>query len=350
MYWYGWIPILTFKLQVSPALKKLRKNSLKTSSNIEFLLRPKIDQVKARLDHPSIQKKKKYTEIFSESVRDSIKSVFNPSSNTTIFYYLRDFNDINIRDYVRVVVSIDNNGIVKKIGLFDINTPDLLAIAEVMEIEESGLTKYRIVEGDEDVYSKQLFGEIRDIYHEHVYSPHGDFALRPVKPGAGSRDKAIEEIFDQYQMKILQYHSLTKNLLNQIEESYGTASHRNFHNLLTILCAAKGEMIYALSFINLFDLSIQKENSIRNSINSIENLSKHFHVLTDLKSIIVNWKVIILTLAAVWIASYHFGSELFPQNGWLLSFVITGFMWLIIKFFASRSTKKRHFPQIDIIL
>ena len=355
MHWYGWIPILTSRLLIRPARSRLNENS---SSILgcprEHLLNLRINNTHA--NHNTLSKDK-YSKSFSPAIRESIKSVFNPPAGTDIYYYLRDLDDINTEILYTIVLAMDYSGRVKKIGIFEYPDPQITVVVDVIDIEQNGLVTLKLVCCQEsqfykqDFLVKQLFGELRDIYHEHVYGPHGDFQLKPVPSNDLNKEAAIDEIFWQYQNKILEYHAKAKNMIGDIEKlSYGNASLRHFHNSSDLICSACGEMVYALSFTNLFQKSKMEERSIHNAISSFQNLCKHLDHIFELRSISTNWMVLILTLMAAFIASYNLGSVLLPIYTWHFASISTLGIFLFLRLVSYSITRRRQLPVTTIRL
>lgn len=307
MYCYGWIPILTSKLAVQDAIRKLKRDVVSTSPENEFILNHKIDQnnsSKPTNSSNSESFRKDNINYFSDSIRDTIKSHLKSSSDDLTFFYMRDFDDEDSSKLERVAVVIDKKCYVKSIGIFGSEEEPLSirASARVDLIESTGLVQYQMLQGDFRVGAKQLFGEIRDIYHEHIYAPHGDFPLRPVSIKNCDRDEVIELIFKQYRKKIISYHSSIKFLMSKLEQGYGDKSPADYDRLSTIFLSAQGEMVYALSFINLFNLPAAEEKSIRNSLESLRVLNERFKNLIKFKEVVVNWKIGMLSYLGAVIA------------------------------------------------
>ena len=343
MYWYGWIPIMTSRLLFAPALKKIERSAQRLWHN-EYVLKPKIDQLPQKNRGRNTGEDGR--DVFGQEARKEINSLFKPPAGARTYYYLRDFDDIAVHKLKRVALSMDGDGKVKKIGIFDYNALKCIGIAEVTAIEENGLTHFRLentLSHLKHIVAKQLFGEIRDIYHEHLYAPHGDFPLRPVCCDTDDREKALDDIFRQYQDKILIYHSQAKKQLNDIEKSYATASPRSLHDLRKTLCSAIGEMSYALSFASLFNRPDIEKKSIENAMLSFENLSRRQDCLLDLKSHVSNWMILVITLAAAAIAGY----QIFKTIRVSILFVLMAFLFLRLVSFQQTKTRSQHKGELD---
>ncbi|MBW2596499.1 MAG: hypothetical protein JRC93_11110 [Deltaproteobacteria bacterium] len=331
MYWFGWIPILTHRLLIRPALEKLFEKSISFDD----------------LDDERFVGNQCYMGSFTADVRAAIKNTLEPALDTSVFYYVKNFDDTDSNIFQRVAVSVDSDGYVKRIGLFGYPDPDVVAVAQILEIEKTGLTKFRLEQHVEcsahmkDVFIKHLFGEIRDIYHEHIYAPHGDFPLRPVKSSGGEKQDAIDEIFWQYQIKILDYHSIIRTAINKVEElSLASTSVRFFHDITINLCSATGEMSYALSFVNLFQKSQEEESSIKNAIISFENLTRHLEFVSGLKSISTNLMALSLTFIATALAVSQITSNLDPIPRWSITLISAASMTIGLRLIAALKTKR----------
>ncbi|MBU4000581.1 hypothetical protein KKG29_05445 [Patescibacteria group bacterium] len=348
MSWYGWIPIITSTLLVENVIRDIRRSSLSTETRNEHLLLPKINQ--AELIPLSGQDKQKYNRRFDQSTRATMRFHLNPASTDEVYYYLRDFDDKDTTNLHRVAVIVNNDGFVKKVALFGFSNPKLEALAVIENIETTGLMNYELIHGEPYTHAMQLFGEVRDIYHEHIYAPHGDFALQPVEIESNNKDEAIKKIFAQYQKKILLYHSLIKNMIHEVGDGYGIKSARNFENVSAILSSAKGEMVYARSFIRLFNLPENSMASINNSLESLNILTVRFNDLLLLRSLLSNTRIYIITLVATIYAALQLAKIVAPSYPVIFSFVSTIVVILLIGYHSHTTTKKRKIPKITLEL
>lgn len=317
MSWYGWIPVLTSNLLVEQAVGKLRITAISTKIKNNYILPPKIEQTETSVR--SGEQLKNHIDYFDSSIINNLKDHFNLSSEDEVFYYLRDFDDKEHSKLSIVALSLNQNYTIKQIGLFNFPESKLKAFANINYIESTGLVQYKLTNGTLHIYAKQLFGEIRNIYHEHVYASHGDFALRPVHIKGEDKNEAIIKIFEQYQLKILTYHKYIKNKLSDMKST--DSSSQDLYNLHSIISSGKGEMVYALSFVNLFDLKEKEKQSIKNSLKSLQILSEKFDNLVEFKEMFRNWKIFFLTFIATIYASFNILETIWPSYGWL-SFVI----------------------------
>src|SRR4030042_5262293 len=187
MSYFGWIPILTPKLLFLEAIKDLETYCL-TNTDDECILPPKIN-----LSSSSKLTKKQeigYCGFFTEELKQQIKNHLQVAENEKLYLYLRDFDDIDIHSLTKVAFTVDRTtSKIRKIGIFSHTTFKIIAIAEILAIEDTGLINYKLKGKYNPLSVKKIFGEIRDIYHEHIYVPHGDFALMPVE--TNDRNEAI---------------------------------------------------------------------------------------------------------------------------------------------------------------
>jgi len=342
MWYFGWIPILTSTLLVDVAIRDLRKKLIPTTERNEYLYPLKVDQREIKAWDE--KQKSNYKKYFDENTRKDLLVKLNLISlkeeNDAIFY-LRDFDDKDPNKLNIVVFTINMSNIVEDIGIFDFPEGTLNASAKITSIDSTGLVTFKINYAASS-WIKQIFGEVRDLYHEHIYAPHGDFPLQPIGIEENNKSEAVSQIFYQYQEKILLYHRRIKRSLNILENRYGSHSSRHFLDVSTITSYAIGEMSYALSFINLFNLEQNQEKSINNSLTSFTNLSRKFAEISTVKSFALNWKILILTLAATWIASFQISSIIYPKHPLAISIFVTLIILEVINIHSSQSTKKRN--------
>lgn len=326
MFWFGWVPILTSKLLCEHALKQLRLIAVPLGKG-EYFLPSKANSKTSSQD------------LFTENVRESIMAEIKKES-PEIFYFFKKFSDISIGGLKRVAISIGEENLVRNIGIFSCPEFSMEALARVVEIEDTGLVKFEVkASGSEYIYAEHLFGEIRDIYHEHIYVPHGDFPLRPVR--AADRSQALAMIFNQYDRKILLYHKIVKNLLEDLGNGYGAKSLRHFSHLDEIIASGRGEMIHAMSFANLFKLSETHLKSIQNSYNSLEVLLNKLNCLRALRSSTENTKLFFLTLLSTGFFTFSIlQSKMCLEKSIIFSLAAMGFIWALMGFLNWFVTRK----------
>jgi hypothetical protein len=170
------------------------------------------------------------------------------------------------------------------------------------------------------VLALTIYQEVKDIFHEHTHhNKEVDKLISPVK--SRSEEEAIEDIIAQYQVKIIDYHLLLKGHL--LREGILGYLWRNLKKFVLVkygvipatppsipfAAQAKGEMLYAIMFINLF---LEKTNAdyekysfiFNNAYNSISALSNEIsQMLQDYSNrlmLILTFLLVILTLVLIW--------------------------------------------------
>src|SRR4030066_9065 len=142
MSYFGWIPILTPKLLFLEAITDLETYCLTNTDN-ECILSPKID-----LSSSSKLTKKQeigYCGFFTEELKQQIRNHLQIAENEKLYLYLRDFDDINIQSLTKVAFTIDRTtSKIRKMGIFSHTTFKSIAIAEILDIEETGLVNYKL--------------------------------------------------------------------------------------------------------------------------------------------------------------------------------------------------------------
>lgn len=97
-------------------------------------------------------------------------------------------------------------------------------------------------------YLKQSFAVVRDLFHTHLHNPSNeDFSLTPVE--TSSEEQAIQDILNQYKMKVVNYHRFVKRHLDRMETRYTGQSAQSCQ----VYCnCGMGEMLYAHVFLDRF--------------------------------------------------------------------------------------------------
>lgn len=241
-YWFGWIPILTNEILIDYYIVNLRETATKLTG-----------EDKKRID--GILSK---DGLYYKWVKESDESPTNIAS---------------------IVVSIGDNNKVDDILIFD--EQGQLKVHSLCTVENDGIVKINLLFPKKNYESKivaQCYIIVRDVYHSHTHHyKHEDLLLSPVK--ANERKEASHKILKQYLTKIPEYHKKIRKSI-EIEEKIDQTA--------TLITKAKGEMLYALSFINLFKSDIDNSQSLNfifsNAHASIEVLSKEIEVYYSSKT------------------------------------------------------------------
>ncbi len=230
--YYAWIPILTNTLNFDYSIRKL---------------------------------KRKKEEITKDAARiDGILSKTNGE-----YYTLDTHEDVEDKKF-KVIVSITDK-IVDNILIF--NREDELKARAVCAINSKGLVTFKLeYPNEKDAWKEhemieQFYIIVRDIYHSHTHhKEHEDLLLKPVI--AKDEKTAIGEILKQYDEKIIKYH---KKIISDIQP------YEKFDLATELIVAAKGEMTYASSFVNLFKTNIENHEGYHfvfsNALQSINILA-----------------------------------------------------------------------------
>lgn len=274
--WYGWIPLLTAEIAFENSILNLINQRTITIINdkekIKLLydLLPPSDNLKTL----SISDDIKYFE-FSKKFRDP------PEENST------------------VVIFVDKEYKIIRVLIF--NSRHELRSITICEIDRKGIVKifpsYRFqlkLKLDLNIV-RDTYIAIRDIYHQHTHhkcgQKHGDILLPPLL--AESRAEAIKKINDTFQRKIIKYHKMIKE--TSLEKKLDVSSD--------VIKEAKGEMTYAISFIELFKGEINNYNeyhfSYLNAIRAIDILARdielHYTSYNDKKTTAMTCAILFVT-------------------------------------------------------
>ena len=215
MRWYGWIPILTkeipFKYFISLFVDDLNVKEIKDEERTESI-KSILSKCGGNIDEESV-----YYE-FSDKFGDP------PEDESIVRFSIKDdkvtciiiFNE---RNELESVVSCE----IKNNGILEMN----IKHQEKIKLERDVIRRVYII--------------IRDIYHHHTFHEdgtiHGDILLKPVV--AENEEEAIKKINEGFQFKIINYLKIIKAIktIMKLESSS------------KLITTAKGEMVYALSFI-----------------------------------------------------------------------------------------------------
>lgn len=150
------------------------------------------------------------------------------------------------------------------------HTYELVADTKVQILDKYGLVKFDLSSKREDLlegdkfardFINQIYVDVRDTYHEHTHHD-GDMGSSAdcLLPISYSSDEinAVAEIIANYKRKILEYHKKLKVYTKTNEKS----------NVIQVsidsIRQAKGELLYALSFLNYYASKIQDHPDKRN--------------------------------------------------------------------------------------
>ena len=240
----------------------------------------------------------------NEKTREFIKEKLALQKDATIFYTIENFDDEEPDSYDAVAILVNKKSLIKKLGIFSLDNLKKYSIGEVKTIENNGMVRFSIAEKGfpKEKVENFIFSSIKDVYHSHIYAHHADRLLEPVY--AENKKEAIELIVKKFETKIINYHKRIKS------EFDGTRrikrfSYRRLKNLKEDIMDAKGEMIHALSYIELFDVSIKKKESIKIALKSFDNLDSLHSFYSIERGTKTNVHVLVLTFL-VTIATVHF--------------------------------------------
>ncbi len=242
--YYGWIPILTKNLLFGYFIKELEKEKKIVEG----------------------EEKKKLDDILSK---------------TNGRYYIHETHEDVKDEKFKVIISVDDNKI-DHIFIFKHLNSTLcdknIAAKASCNIENNGLVKLKVEstelkDWEEHEIIKQVYIIIRDVYHHHTHhDPQAEILLRPVT--AKDKNDAIEQIVNQFQEKIITYHTLIrKDIKNE----------NDFDDASNLVVKAKGEMVYASTFIDLFKGDL---NELQSYFSVFSNAFKSIDVLaSDIESV-----------------------------------------------------------------
>ena len=183
-----------------------------------------------------------------------------------------------------------------------------------VKLEDNGLCKIKPINGDPSYDAAlAIYRFIRDVYHKHIHHS-GDLPLRPVEVDA--ENDAIEGILNQYRQKVILYHRIAKDLIDS--RRVGAIKE---------ICAGRGEMQYAKTFITLFITGNQKGDLIRIFENSdislgvlTERINDYLSMLSFTREKRRDVFSIVITAILIFLTEFSILTNLF---GWQLSF----FFW-----------------------
>ncbi|NMG83789.1 MAG: hypothetical protein GIS02_06265 [Methanosarcinales archaeon] len=238
--YYGWIPILTKDLLFGYFIKELENEK----KMVEGEEKKKLDK---RL------------------------------SKTSGRYYIHETHE-DVKDKkFKVIISVDDRDAIDHIFIFKYSNPTLsdknIAAEASCNIEDNGLVTLKLEYPEEKVawkeheIIKQVYIIIREVYHHHTHhEPQEEILLQPVS--AKDKTDAIIKIINQYQEKIISYHTLIRT---DIKCEGGFDDARN------LVAKAKEEMAYASAFVNTFERNIKDPQSyffvFSNALKPIDGLA-----------------------------------------------------------------------------
>lgn len=331
MPWYGWIPILTDEVLPRKASGDLAIYTKSTSrENIRIL-----ETISSSKLYPTIR-----TEGFSNSEEfvDIMQTNLIMGTKEEILYYLKIFDDWDQKNSKVVGILLDNSALIKKVAIFSHSTKLIEATASV-KINSQGLVEFEFEQSspDMEIYSKPIFITIRDFYHQHVYTSATDTPLKPVY--AQNQTEAINLIFYQYKEKIIDYHRIIKNMSVYRGGVFGLP--RKKMALVDDISSACGEMIYATSFIKLFNFPLRCLESVEQAYNSFEVLKYRTNATLVISGNRFNAILVILTILISFFGTYYMLSQSSKLVAGALA-ILTSIMiivCLIFSKFVAASTK-----------
>lgn len=281
--WYGWIPSLTR----------------------EIPFKYFIDISKSKFE---------YDEITDEKRKKSLDKILS-NSGVSYYTFYQKFEDPPDEESI-VIVSVNNENKIDRVvishksPIFTIEEIDYWACCKIqdnglLEINRGNINPNAI---ESDVIN-QIYIIVRDIYHEHTHhdcgDEHGDIFLEPVL--VKNEKEAVEKINKRFQEKIVYYHGW----INYSKKNLPIP--KNLEAISTYIKNAKGEMTYAISFVDLFKdfFEENKENhtsshdqyrsSYLNAISSIDILAKEIeiHYTSEINSLLLNLTKILTVFTLV---------------------------------------------------
>lgn len=256
---YGWIAISTNQILAREAILGLVTTKAILHNNDVLI------------DPPDFAENK-FNEIFNEEGRNAIRRDLNVGT-VRLFFMLHDFADNkNPEDCCPVIFQLNNNDLVSHMWAYKYPGYNRFLTANISINRENALVEYSIDAPDiEDTkgLNKHIYGIIRGIYHEHIYAHQTDFPLLPVV--TTSEEDAIEKIHRQYQKKIIWYTRAIKKAIHEMKMVKFNRWIKLTIEPVELIHHAQGEMIYAKSFANKFNLP---EINFNFAIESLSILSK----------------------------------------------------------------------------
>lgn len=301
MPWYGWVPILTHELLLEETSIEARKRIISTPCPNTYLLHAESSRNTAC---PAMVEETRNA--FPAEALATIREVLSAADDDEVFCYLKNIDDLSSSAFKRVAIRAQDGNLIKSVAILSHPTFDTEVVASIEEITPDGLVTFVIQGGRyqafEKIYAKPIFAITRDFYHEHIYVTSTDFALRPVY--ADERKNAVIEIFRQYEKKILDYHRQIKHELNDLETCPDHQSRLPVLDLVRVTSSSCGEMVYANSFVRLFNLADDYRSTIDLAAQSFSVLRNRVESLQALKAFGVNRRLVMLTVVLTFIAIY----------------------------------------------
>lgn len=272
--WYGWIPLLTKEIFFEYSIEYF------INSN-HYNFRPR--------------------EITDENEKNSIENVIlsmGGESGYKYYEFFKKLGDPPLEEESTIVISIDKEYKITDVFIFD-DKRELERWVKC-KIENNGLVEmnvgYQRIEGSEDSVITDAYIIIRDIYHQHTHHKHGekdaDILLSPVL--AEDDKEAIKKINEKFQKKIIARH---RRIITWSKKG------KDLSTSSEIITKAKGELTYAISFVELFKNNLPHHDqyyfTYLNAIRSIEILEKdiemHYISETDERTSEINRGILRLT-------------------------------------------------------
>lgn len=294
---WGWIPILTQKLFFDVLMTDFKKTKEVSELTEEESNKITKHILKHRENFLS-QNKKYYSQIVGGAYKaaNKVKVIFSVDSNNKIDHALFFIN--NSEPAISASCTIEDRGLVS------------------INLLKPGATSYRI--------GKMVFTRIRDVYHAHTHHHTGDLLLEPVI--AKDKNDAIEKIFGKFELKIFSYLKKIKefidreiNLSRRVLSRLGIFYKPSSNYATELLAKAKGEMLYALNFTNLFKTTKDSLNlrvfTFSNAYNSIDVLSRRIEAeRNSFFNTTMVWLTIGIFALTVLIAQLTYRAFIIQQN------------------------------------
>ncbi|PKP58880.1 MAG: hypothetical protein CVT89_02130 [Candidatus Altiarchaeales archaeon HGW-Altiarchaeales-2] len=256
--WYGWIPIFTYEVFFEGGIKK----SLEKGTGWEKVNDKEREILKSL--------KSLLTDIEKVSIYKRKEKENDVPSKSEYFWHILSVKEDKIQDVV-IFSSSHNEEEIKKDNYICAANIEFLKnsannCAGLIKIEFNNINeKY----GNEDRrvknFVRRIYVCIRDIYHSHSHhhSSH-ERHLDVVK--CENEEKAIKGVMEQYEKKIDEYHS-------RMNEWFWHPEVLNEKDAIAIIQPAKGEMLYAQNFIELYEQKDLKNTFVRayESFSSVGN-------------------------------------------------------------------------------
>ncbi|MBM4044636.1 MAG: hypothetical protein FJ279_05940 [Planctomycetes bacterium] len=241
------------------------------------------------------------TSLASPAAIQEAKKSLELDPEDSVLYYTRPFSDKDQKLIRLVGVVLSALGVARKVGIFRLDDGQPIVVAEVLGITETGLVQFQLSRGSATT-ARDVFGVVRDLYHEHVYTPTGDFALLPV--AARNQAEGIAGVWSQYEGKVILYHKwIRQDIEEKLRKSRVTV--RTAWDMFRLLSSAQGEMVYGLSFGHLHDMDEGKMRALERSLRSFQVLESEVRGALQERGHAANVSLFVLTAVMTLLVSYQ---------------------------------------------